>query len=109
MLKDFGVAVIAGVLITFPFMVMELVNRQSFREAGRESFALSVFVLLWILTFLFTIILIPIARTVRAGNNLLSKPVIFLLQVVLLAGIAWNLVRLVMDQLPCFLGVPLCD
>jgi hypothetical protein len=52
----------------------------------------------------------PIVRNVRrVGTSLLQNPVRLLLRVASLALIAIVWVATLLDQMPCFLGVPLCD
>jgi hypothetical protein len=96
-------------LIVFPFIIMELVNRQSFRALGKESFPFPLFGILWLLSMLFVLTGMPILRNVRAGNKLLANPVSLLLGVVFLAIIAWAWGSWIIDQMPCFMGVPNCD
>ena len=55
------------------------------------------------------LILAPIVRDVRAGEKDKIKPISILLRVALLILIAWLRVAIVLDQMPCFLGVPNCD
>jgi hypothetical protein len=58
---------------------------------------------------LFIVILTPILRTVRESNNVLGNPFNFLVRITLLALITWLWAAILIDQLPCFLGVPNCD
>ncbi|HYN81900.1 MAG TPA: hypothetical protein VES88_10395 [Gemmatimonadaceae bacterium] len=51
----------------------------------------------------------PILRSLATGNRALANPVSLLPRVVFLILIAWVWVTLVVDQMPCFLGVPNCD
>lgn len=69
----------------------------------------NLFGLLWLLPAAFLIILLPVVQNVRAGNRMMAKPIQLLLRVALIALIAmlWGVILL--DQLPCFLGVPNCD
>ena len=92
-------------LIVFPFMILELVNRRNF-NAG---FPIPLFVFMWLLPMLFIITVMPIVRNVRAGNSIIANPVILLLRVVFLAFIVWMWFGILIDQMPCFLGVPNCD
>jgi len=96
---------IIGFILVFPFMILELVNRRNFNEA----FPITLFGFLWLLPILFIITIIPIVRNIGAGNSIIANPIILLLRVVFLALITWMWVSLVIDQMPCFLGVPNCD
>lgn len=51
----------------------------------------------------------PVARTLRAGGSLFAHPVNLVIVVFLVSAISVGLVGLVMDQWPCFIGVPRCD
>ena len=68
-----------------------------------------LFGLLWLLPTVFMAILLPMVRNVRAGTVTLANPVFLVLRVVSLLILAWVWGALMIDQLPCFLGVPNCD
>lgn len=51
----------------------------------------------------------PIARTLRAGGSLFAHPVHLIIVVVISFLFAAGVVGLIVDQWPCFVGVPLCD
>ena len=94
-----------SLLLVFPFMILELVNRRNFHE----GFPIPLFVFMWLLPMLFLVTLMPIVRNVRAGNSILANPINLVLRVVFLAFIVWMWFGIVIDQMPCFLGVPNCD
>jgi len=97
-------AIISFILVV-PFMILELVNRRNFHE----GFPIPLFGFMWILPILVIITMMPIVRNIRAGNSILANPIVLLLRVVFLAFIAWMWVGILIDQMPCFLGVPNCD
>jgi len=97
-------AIISFVLV-LPFMLLELVNRRNYHE----GFPVTLFGVMWLLPVAFILISMPIMRNVRAGNSIIAHPITLLLRVVLLALIAIVWTGTVIDQLPCFMGVPLCD
>jgi undecaprenyl pyrophosphate phosphatase UppP len=104
---NLGSAALISFILVLPFALLEslfnVVNKQ-------KAFALTVlFGLLWLLTIAFIVILVPIVRTVRAGNNIMANPLNLLFRVVFLTLIAMMLGGILIDQLPCFLGVPNCD
>jgi uncharacterized membrane protein len=86
-------------------MILELANRRNFHE----GFPIPLFGILWLLPMLFIVILTPILRTVREGNSVLANPFHLLVRITLLALITWLWAAILIDQLPCFLGVPNCD
>jgi len=51
----------------------------------------------------------PIARTLRVGGNLFAHPIHLIIIVVISFLFAAGVVSLIVDQWPCFLGVPNCD
>ena len=51
----------------------------------------------------------PIVRTLRAGGSLLAHPLHLIIVVVISFLFAAGVVGLIVDQWPCFMGVPNCD
>jgi hypothetical protein len=51
----------------------------------------------------------PIARTLRAGGSLFAHPINLIIAVFFLSTFAMGLASLIIDQWPCFIGVPTCD
>ena len=105
--KDIGSAAIISFIIVLPLAILEALNNSVTRE---NAFGLMLlFGLMWLLPTAFIVIFISMLRSVRAGNTLMAKPMILLFRVASLVLIAtvwgWGLI----DQLPCFLGVPNCD
>jgi hypothetical protein len=96
-------AIISSILV-LPFVILELINRRSLRE----DFPYVLFGMLWILAGVFTLLLMPIVQNVQAGNRIRIN-LINLLRVVSLVLIASLWVGIVLDQMPCFLGIPNCD
>ena len=92
-------------LLVLPFIIMEVVNRRNFNQ----DFPIPLFVILWLLPVLFILTVMPIVRNVRAGTNIVVSPVLLLVRVIFLAFVLWMWFGIVIDQLPCFLGVPNCD
>jgi hypothetical protein len=96
---------IISLVLVFPFVILELVNRRDFHE----GFPVILFAVMWLLPVIFILILMPVVRSVRAGKGILANPIVTLLRVAFLVLIAIAWTGAVIDQLPCFLGVPLCD
>jgi hypothetical protein len=72
------------------------------------SLIVLVFVLL-LPTVAFIINLGPIVRNARAGNSLTANPVNLLLAVAILIFITVFVGGIIVDQYPCWIGVPNCD
>ena len=51
----------------------------------------------------------PVVRTLRAGGGLFAHPVNLVIVVLLLSVFAFGVASLIIDQWPCFIGVPNCD
>lgn len=98
-------ALISGLLV-LPLVVLDLL----FNPAPRQNVIdpIVLFGLLWLLLMLFLIILIPLVRSLRAGT-LMASPVRLLLTMASATVIAWLWLLVLIDQLPCFIGVPNCD
>lgn len=100
-----GSAALISFILLLPFMILESVNRRNLHE----SFPVALFGFLWLLPVTFIVILVPMVRAVRTGQGVMANPINLLFRVTFLALIAavwgWGLI----DQLPCFLGVPNCD
>ena len=96
---------IISFLLVFPFMILELVHRRNFSE----SFPITLFGLMWLLPMIFIVILKPMVRNVRAGNSLIAHPINLVIRVTFLVLITILWAGILIDQMPCFLGVPNCD
>lgn len=51
----------------------------------------------------------PIVRTLQAGGSLFAHPMNLILAIVILSFITMLVVGLMVDQFPCWIGVPNCD
>jgi len=92
-------------MLVLPLATLELINRQRFQE----GFPFALFGILWLLPAAFILILMPILRSVRAGNGSMANPISLLLRVTFLILVAGLWIGIILDQIPCFLGVPNCD
>ena len=104
-LTTLRVPAIVSFTLLLPFMIMEIINRRSFNE----GFPIILFIVMWFLPVLFLLILTPILRTIRSGNGLFTSPIKLLLSIAVLVLIAIVWTSALIDQMPCFLGVPNCD
>ncbi len=96
-----------GVLIVLPFMLLQF----RFNSVGSKDVPdLAVlFGLIWLLATASIFTIIPLAQTVQAGQSLAAKPATLVLRVAISALMVVVWISLIVDQLPCFLGVPNCD
>jgi hypothetical protein len=104
---DLRPAALIGFTLVLPFAILEALNQTITEQNAPGLFVL--FGLLWLLPTAFIFVLVPIARNLRAGHGLMANPINFLLRVTLLALIAVMWGGLLIDQMPCFMGVPNCD
>jgi hypothetical protein len=88
-------AALIGALVILPFLILQLVN-MTITRPKQVGDLLVLFGLLWLLAtaFVFTL-------TTRRGY------VVVRVALLILIGLAWG--GLVVDQMPCFLGIPNCD
>jgi hypothetical protein len=105
LLTNFRLPALISFLLVIPFMIMEVANRRNLSE----GFPIPLFVIMWLLPLLFILTVTPIIRNVRAGNSLLATPILLLVRVVFLSFLVWMWFGILLDQMPCFLGVPNCD
>jgi len=103
--KNIGISAPLGFASVLPFALMELVNRREFHEA----FPFSLFLGMWVIQAVFFLALLPVIRKFRAAENARSRLVSLLLGVFVLVLMAWFWTALLLDQMPCFLGVQYCD
>src|SRR5688572_8083660 len=80
-----------SLVLVLPFIIVELINRRNFST----DFPVPLFGMLWLLTFSFILLLIPVARSLR--NKPLTNRLALAARVVLLAVVASIWVRLVVD------------
>ena len=97
-------ALISLVLVV-TFIILELLNRRSFQK----GFPIPLFGVLWLLPTMLVLAVMPTVRTLRAGYGVTTNHPILLLKVVFSVLVAWMWVSVLVDQMPCFLGVPNCD
>ena len=102
-----GSAALISFILVLPFAILEFMFNTINKQNAPGLIVL--FGLLWLLPMAFITILVPIVRTVRAGNSILASPISLLFRVAFLALIAMMWGGIIIDQLPCFIGVPNCD
>jgi hypothetical protein len=86
-------------------MALEVVNKTGFSK----NFPIPLFVFLWLLALSVVLLLRPLGYGLRAGNGTMANRLRLLARVALAILIAGLWVAVVLDQMPCFLGVPNCD
>ena len=98
--RSLRTAVIVSSLLLAPFVILESVTTRGFAR----GFPAALFIFMWVLGLSFVGILHSVAAGRRPAPNFM-----LVLKGGALILIAWMWVTLVIDQMPCFLGVPNCD
>ena len=97
------VAVAIGALVVIPLLLLEAVTTRGFSTYG---FPTALFAVLWVLASAFMGLFLNLLKNVKNGSGLrLSLAASAILMLVI--ATVWG--RLVVDQMPCFMGVPNCD
>jgi hypothetical protein len=100
-----GFAALFGLLLTLPLAVMEFL----FNGTGQTRGYVALFGFLWILATLLSLMCMSLVQSVRAGTRVRAKRFQLVLRVGVLAVVVMIWGSVVVDQFPCFLGVPNCD
>ena len=97
--------VILSLILLIPWIGLELINRQGMPE----EFPVALFITIWFLQAIFIYFLKPVMKNPVKNNFLLQAVTSLWLRVpvLLFVGVIWSII--IVDQLPCFLGVPNCD
>ena len=91
-------------MLVIPFLLMEVINRSHFNE----PFPVVLFVVLWILSVVFVMIIVSLVQGIRKGNHRkITWMNISLVASLILVALA--LTQIISDQMPCFLGYQNCD
>lgn len=96
---------IIGLALMLPFAILELSSAA--RPPGRDFLVL--FGVLRLLPTLLVVAASPLMQLLRAGNGIAMQPLPLIARATVAVLVAWSWVSLVVDQWPCFLGVPNCD
>jgi hypothetical protein len=106
-MSNLKIAAIISFITLLPFALLQFTFNTVTRQNASDLTVL--FGLLWILSMAFIVILMPVAQNIGAGNSVVARPVNLLLRVIFSALILIMWVGIIIDQLPCFLGLPNCD
>ena len=100
-------AALISFLLVLPFALLESLNHPITKQNAPGLIVLCG--LLWLLPMTFILIPMPLVRTARAGQSLMVNPLTLLSRVALLALTAMMWGGILIDQMPCFVGLPNCD
>ena len=104
-LKSFFTLLLISATLVVPLFILEWINRKTLFE----EFPLVLFTFMSLHSLFIVLLLAPALRSLRAEKSL--RALTFRQWVGLLLGavLIFAYVDVVIDQLPCFLGVPNCD
>ena len=88
-----------------PFIVLQWVNRR----AMHEDFPFVLFTFMSLHSLFIVLLLMPPLRRFRSARNLRALKLGHWAGLVLSGVLIYAYVNVVIDQFPCFLGVPNCD
>jgi hypothetical protein len=97
---------IAGAALVLPFWGLEAINTSGFRTAG---FPVVLFAGMWLLGASFVFVAAGTMRAIRSDQQPRPTALRLVPRVALTVSMAGLWIGLVVDQMPCFLGVPNCD
>ena len=103
--KSFGSSLLISSGLVGPFVVLQSINRRTFHE----DFPLVLFAFMAVHSLLIVLLLTPPLRSLRAEASLSALKPGHWAGLLLGCFLAVGYVGVVMDQLPCFLGVLNCD
>lgn len=100
-------AALISLILVLPFVILESLNNTITKQNAPGLIVL--FGLLWLLPIAFIVTIVPVVRTVRAEQSVMANPINLLFRAAFLALVAIIWTGILIDQLPCFMGVPNCD
>jgi len=104
--SSFALASAIGVLLVTPLAFLEFRYAATPRQLSDYA---ALFGLLWLLPVAFVMIGTLLVRAFRSKPTIVARPVSFVSGVIVLAVVAGVWLAVVRDQVPCFIGVPICD
>ena len=104
-LKSFAALLLISASLVAPFIGLELVNRRAYQE----DFPFVLFTFMSLHSLFIVLLLTPALRRLRAGRSLSALSFGHWAGLLLGVFLIFVYASVVIDQLPCFLGVPKCD
>jgi hypothetical protein len=104
-LKSFLTSLLISSFLVAPFIVLQLVNRR----ALREDFPFMLFAFMSLHSLFIVLSLTPALRRLRAERDFRALKLGHWAGLALSCFLMFVYANVVIDQLPCFLGVPNCD
>jgi len=104
-LKSLIAPLLISATVVAPFIVLQLVNRR----ALHEDFPFVLFTFMSLHSLIVVLLLTPALRRLRAERSLRALKLGHWAGLLLGAFLGYVFADVVIDQFPCFLGVPNCD
>jgi len=104
-LKSLGTSLLISGTLVAPFVVLQLVNRRTFHE----GFPYVLFTFMSLHSLFIVLLVTPALRRLRAERSLRALGLGHWTGLLLGVSLTFVYANVVIDQLPCFLGVPNCD
>ncbi len=104
-LKSFVKSLVISATVVAPFIVLQLINRRAFHE----DFPFVLFTFMSLHSLFIVLLATPALRRLRSEGNLRALKFGHWAGLALSAFLIFVYADVVIDQLPCFLGVPNCD
>ncbi len=104
-LKSFVTSLLISATLVAPFIVLQWVNHRAFHE----DFPFVLFTFMSLHSLIIVLLLTPALRRLRSERHLSALKLGHWAGLVFSAFLIFAYADLVIDQLPCFLGVPNCD
>ena len=98
-------AVLVSSTLVVPFVVLQWVNRR----AIHEDFPFVLFAFMFLHALCIVLLVAPALRQLRSGRHLKALKFRHVAGLAIAAVLISVYAEVVVDQLPCFLGVPNCD
>ena len=103
--KSFALSLMLGATLVVPFFALEWVNRRAFNE----EFPLMLFTFMSIHALLIGLLLAPVLQCLQAQRNLRTLKIGHWVGLLFAIFLIYGYVGVLIDQFPCFMGVPNCD
>ncbi len=104
-LKPFVAPLLISATLVAPFIVLQWVNRRTFHE----DFPFVLFTLMSVHSLFIAFLLTPALRRLRAERSFRALKLCHWAGLLVGGVLGYVYADVVIDQFPCFLGVPNCD
>lgn len=104
-IRLFGQSLLAGAALVLPFLAMQLVNRRTYAE----EFPVVLFAFMLANTVMIALLVIPVVQRVWVHKSTKALGGLHWIGLLLGVGLLWVYGQVLLDQMPCFVGLLNCD